>query len=340
MSSFIFNSELPRRWQGEPGANPAGWRRFALTTLFAIVALSAAALLLLAVVDPYDTGRFSLMPDIGLNDAAPRTANASRGRNRNFNAAIVGNSRGQLVDPSRLSAATGLSFVQLTVPGTGPLEAFTIMRWYLRHHPKPAALAVFIDQTWCSPDPALPVWNEFPFWLYADGKIEYLKGLVRSQSFGRLVRRLRLLAGQIERTDPVGYWDYHREMQAKRDPTLFEQPFVQVNDAVPADAPLPAVDRLRDTLAAVPDMPLLIVFPPAYSNSLPRPGSIGAARLDRCKAAFTAVAAARPHSRSIDMFVDSPIARNRDYFLDPVHYTHPVARLIEEAMVAKFQELR
>ncbi|TXM60950.1 hypothetical protein FV229_23800, partial [Methylobacterium sp. WL120] len=42
-----------------------------------------------------------------------------------------------LVEHARLAAATGIPFVQLSVPATGPGEQLLILDWYLRHHPTP-----------------------------------------------------------------------------------------------------------------------------------------------------------------------------------------------------------
>ena len=55
------------------------------------------------VIDPYDTGRFPTFIEPGVFDGGSRTANASRGRDPRFNAAVFGNSRGQLLDPAKLS---------------------------------------------------------------------------------------------------------------------------------------------------------------------------------------------------------------------------------------------
>jgi hypothetical protein len=66
----------------------------------------------------------------GLFETGQRTGNASRGRDPRFNAAIFGNSRAQLLDPAKLSEATGLSFVQLTTPGSDPREQMTTMRLF------------------------------------------------------------------------------------------------------------------------------------------------------------------------------------------------------------------
>lgn len=79
-------------------------------------------------------------PEWGLADpvdTGPRTANASRGRAPRFNGAPFGNSRGQLLDPAKLSDITGLNFVQLTAPGSGPKENMTMMRYFVHHHPGP-----------------------------------------------------------------------------------------------------------------------------------------------------------------------------------------------------------
>ena len=71
-------------------------------------------------IDPYDTGRSSLLAKPGVRPQGPRTAAASRGRDQAFNGAIIGNSHIQLLSPERLKAATGLDFVQLSVPATRP----------------------------------------------------------------------------------------------------------------------------------------------------------------------------------------------------------------------------
>ena len=74
------------------------------------------ALAVIVVLDPLDSGRFPSFTKGGPLDADGRVANVSRGRDARFNAAIIGNSHLMLLDPKRLSATTGLSFVQLAVP--------------------------------------------------------------------------------------------------------------------------------------------------------------------------------------------------------------------------------
>jgi hypothetical protein len=332
MTSSIFSFELPF-WRGAGDA--PSWRRFALTTVLTAIGLSIALLLLLALADPYDTGRFSLMPDIGVSDGNPRTANASDGRSARFNAAIIGNSRGQYLDPPRLSALTGLSFARLTMQGSGPREQLAVMRWFARHHRTIGAIVLAADQTWCIQDPALPILHPFPFWLYSDSKLEYLGSLLNSQALTLLWRRTRLWLGLRQRYNAAESWDYRIEATLPRD-QLLAIPFSLMNEAVPPDAPYPAIDRLRAFIASLPrETPVVIAMPPAYYTALPPPGGNGAARLARCKALLSELVAGRPHSGFADFVVDGPLAHDKNNFIDLIHYQRPMAMLIEDAIAEK-----
>ena len=54
----------------------------------------------------------------------------SRARDRRFDAAVIGNSRAQLLDPARLSALTRHNFVQLSVPAAHVAEEEAIVSWF------------------------------------------------------------------------------------------------------------------------------------------------------------------------------------------------------------------
>lgn len=126
-----------------PGrSDDAAWRAAVARFLAVFVAVLALTLALMLLIDPYDSGRFPGIGISGVSDTNQRTENVSLGRGDNFNAAIFGNSRGQLLDPDRLSQATGLSFVQLTIPGTFAPEQLAMMRWFIRHHPRIGALVL------------------------------------------------------------------------------------------------------------------------------------------------------------------------------------------------------
>jgi hypothetical protein len=98
-------------------------------------------------------------------------------------------------------------------------------------------------------------------------------------------------------------------------------------------APLPAVERLREELSALsPTVPVIIVVPPVFHSALPAPGRPEEARMNVCKAALAAVAAVHRRGAFIDFLADGAIARDPDNFLDHVHYRHDVAGIVEQAI--------
>src|ERR1700761_9104483 len=90
--------------------NEAAWRGFAMRFIGCLIAIGAAVLALIIAVDPWDSGRFPSLGIVGVADDSQRVVNVSLGRDPQFDAAIFGNSHGQLLDPERLSRATRRSF--------------------------------------------------------------------------------------------------------------------------------------------------------------------------------------------------------------------------------------
>src|SRR5262245_46057796 len=88
--------------EGSEGSD-AVWRRFVKRYVAAFVGTLVVVLAFIVLVDPYDSGRFPSLPLRGVSDTSQRTENVSLGRDAKFNAAIFGNSHGQLLDPARLS---------------------------------------------------------------------------------------------------------------------------------------------------------------------------------------------------------------------------------------------
>jgi hypothetical protein len=292
------------------------------------------------VIDPYDTGRFPTPMRPGVLDGNQRTANASRGRDPRFDAAVIGDSRGQLLDPEKLSRSTGREFVQLTTPGSGPQEHLTMMRYFLRHHPAVAALVLSADERWCGHDPALPVIFPFPFWLYR-GDLEYLGHLLSTRAVAAARNRIALAMDHAVPTDPRGYsdyeagrvWNFHPGAEAaaaEPRPADAASPL----DAAP-DASYPAIERLDIVLAALPsDTSFVILMPPVYRAQLPRPGTPFAADLAACKAELARRVASRRRSGFLDFMIDGPISRDPENFMDDVHYRQNIARLIEARIAA------
>src|SRR5215218_484508 len=214
MSSSTSSSDVA------PDAIPAPeWGRWLATFCGTLAVAGGLLLALIYVVDPYDSG-FGLLGIRGVDDASPRTANASRARDPQFDAAVIGNSTGQLLKPSELSALTGKSFVQLTVPGTGPREQLAIMDFFLRQHARPGALVIVTDASWCQRDAALPMRHPFPFWLYGDSTVDYVSRLFSTRALRLTLRRLLVGLGLRPRSAPDGYWDYEKDGPAELMPAI------------------------------------------------------------------------------------------------------------------------
>jgi hypothetical protein len=320
----------------DAGAN-APWRRWIIAFCATFFGLGGLLFVLLLLIDPYDSARFPTLGIVGIDDHNPRMAHVSRARDPRFDAAIIGNSTGQLIDPHRIGPPTGLSFTQLTVPATGPREQLAIMGWFASRHDKMGAFVLVADISWCAQSPDLRLLHPFPFWLYG-GNRDYLAHVLNSKSLDRAVWRVQLALGMRPRTDPVGYSDY---MAGKKD-------FAFVPGAAVPGLPEPAEDlsiakfplrfpwilRLRGLIARLPpEASVVIVVPPVYAPLLAPPNSVEATVVAACKSMLEASVAGR-RGGLLDFRVDNAITRNPDNFADGVHYRNNVAREIEERIVA------
>ncbi|TGD98950.1 hypothetical protein [Methylobacterium nonmethylotrophicum] len=325
-----------------PGAVPGqvAWRRFAIRLVAAAALLLAGHLALALAIDPYDTGRPRLLARDGVRPQGPRTAAASRGRDPAFTAAIVGNSHIQLVSPARLSEATGIPFVQLSVPGTGPGEQLRVAGYFLRHHPRAAALVIGADATWCTGDPALPPLRPFPDWLLAEDWADYLLGLLRLTVAAEVVNRIGWAARAApRRAAPDGYWDYEPDYRRLGDPDAPERTASLARPA-PADPDpgeggpdFPAAARLRALAESLPPgAALVLVFPPVYAEAAARPGTPRAAAAQACRAALGQAVA--PRGRIVDWSGDRPERHDPALFFDATHYRQPLARRLEADIAA------
>ena len=307
-------------------ANEArAWRRFDIRFGASLAVLSAAIFLLLLFIDPYDSGRLMHYGTLGVVDENPRTADVSRARDQAFDAAIFGNSRGQMLDPAQLSAETNFKFVQLTIPGTGPREQLSLLDWFVRHHHHIGAIIFVTDPAWCTQDAALPELNPFPFWLYSDNTINYLRNLFRTEALTRAWRRTLLWLGLRHRSRPDGYWDY------EIDRTWAFQPQVSRNFSPAELAPkapvlaFPAVAALSAAFGELPaGVALSFVMPPTFYAGLPSIGDPAADQIVQCKGALIAFAE-RFGGSFLDFNVDGPLARDNKNFMDTAHYRRNVA---------------
>jgi hypothetical protein len=342
----------------ETNAGDRVWRRFALTIVGVFTAVVGVVYVFIILVDPYDSGRFlslglrglydgvqgtgdarpggvapSKATAFGDTDASQRTGNVALGRSARFNAAIFGNSHGQLISPQRLSRATALNFVQLTVPGANVREQIAMMRWFIGHHPAPGALVLALDERWCVTDPALPLRTPFPFWLYSDSNLVYLANALSTRTLRDGVRRLTSAFAPAAAVDPAGYADYEagkawnfkpgKPAGWEGFPARDDRPFRREPD-------FPGLILLDELLGDIPaSTPVVIVLPPQFYTRLPPPDTGGARFRDYCKWQMALRAERGAGSAFIDFLVDSEIARKPENFMDDEHYRSNVAEVIE-----------
>jgi len=269
MNSSISSSEAVAQHDGTL------WRRFAVTLVTAAAIILALGLAGIYLIEPYDTGRSPFFSHAGVRALAPATGNASRGRDPAFRAVIAGNSRIQLISPERLKKATGLDFVQMSVPGSGPKEQLALIDWFLSHRREPVrALLVSIDETWCTSDPALTNERPFPFWLYTANPLEYARGLLRWEVLEEVPPRLAYLLGMnAERARRDGYWDYDSEytqrgdkMAAAHRQELAAKPYANAQrydrDPLAGMRHFPAADQIGIVAASLPEDAAFILVAP------------------------------------------------------------------------------
>jgi hypothetical protein len=316
------------------------WRSFPVVFAAAAALVFAALLGFLAALDPYDTGRLALARRPGVARQGPRTADASRGRDPRFNAAIFGNSHIQLIRPETLKAQTGLDFVSLTVPATYPKEQFVLIDWFLRHHPRPAAIVVGLDVAWCLD--TLNNVKPFPFWLYDQSTLAYLRGLVRYSALEHIPGRLALLFGAATPARADGYQDYEADYRALNQDLLRaqldrERPTWSVNGS----NAFPAADALRALLGRLsPSSAVVLVWPPVHISAFPLPGSPGEATLRACHASFSRLASERPGTAIVDWAVDRPETRQAENFFDQSHYRDNLAEPLQADVAAALNAIR
>ncbi|RZN15452.1 hypothetical protein CWO90_41550 [Bradyrhizobium sp. Leo121] len=294
---------------------------------------------LMILVDPYDTGKFGFLGIDGVDDRNTLTSAASRARDPNFDSAIIGNSTAQMLEPTELSKATGLNFVQLYMTGGNPHEQLMLLDFFLRHHKRVRALVFVVDPWWCHHVPIQSPPGTFPDWLYGESSLPYATHLLSWTTIERTFQRLSIGLGWHQRRDPTGFFSYEdiwlpgtfREISPPRDPppaaTVAEREM------------LPDVARLDAAVKKLPaETSVVIVVPPTLQSKMPQPGTPAAADREACNAALKRVVAGRPNSNFINYRIDNALTRDRANFADFIHYRPSIASKIQEGIVASIRD--
>jgi len=335
---------LPVRQPAVTHAPDRVWPRFVAGIaggFFVVLGIWLAAIIL---IDPYDTGYFPSLLGPGVVDDNDVTAIAGRGRDSRFNAAIFGNSHGLLLDPARLTPATGLRFVQLTTLGSGPREQLALIRYFLRRHTDVKALVLAADRMWCTHDPTLrntlvPASYRFPDWLFGESRLRYVANMLSLRPFRLMRRRILLAMGRIAPIDPVGVAAYPANWDFAAEPDAIPEPPIPLNGRQVSTA-FPAIDGLEALLATLGrEIAVVVAMPPLHSTLLPQPGTLQAAELANCKARLARAVAGR-RGGFLDFLVDSPLSRERSNFFDLQHIRENVARAMEPQIVSALNGVR
>ena len=306
-----------------------------------LVTLAICASLLFAfvmAVDPYDSGKFGLFGINGVADRNTVTANASRARDAGFDSAIIGNSTALLINPTTLSQATGLHFVQLSVVGGSPREELTVLDFFLRQHAHVGAVVVGVDPSWCVHE-ATNKPRPFPYWLYGRSRLVYAGALFSGAAIEHAIQRVQIGLGKRQRFDPTGTFD--------SEDTWPVGAFYDTNR--PADPPpatsaaqrdlFPWVSQLDGMIKQLPnDVPVVVLVPPTEASTVAQPGTAEAADRQTCNAALKRTVAGRPHSNFINYRVDNALTRDRANFIDYIHYRSNVAMKIAAGIAASLRD--
>lgn len=323
------------------------WALYSRTFMAWAPLLFIGSLCLLLLVDPYDTGRFLRLPGTpGVHHQVPSAANASRGRDESFRAAIFGNSTVQLIEPAALAQAIGAPVTSLVVAGSGPEEQLAIADWVLRHHRDPPIALIFgLDGTWCTAGPDLRGPHPFPFWLYSPSTWQYLMGMVRLSALRQVWPRVRYLIGhrKLPPARPDGFWDYEIDYQRIGYDALSKPTLTTVSATAPINltGEWPALEALSRLLAKVPAETVVVLLrPPVFITGLPTPGSTYETSERRCAARAQAIADSRPRTAHLNWRSDRPEIRDPDNFHDHFHYGRTLARRLEADIASAVDRLR
>ena len=302
----------------------------------------ALAFVVIAGMDPYDTGQFALLRSYGVPGFGQRLTGASVARAAGVEGAILGNSTMQLISPARLTEFTGWRFVSLTMTFTGPTEQIAVARWLVRHHdgataPALKAIVFGIDTSWCQSDGKLTMHEPFPFWLYSDSRIEYLKALVNMNGFNAVWHKLRVMTGAERPFQTDGYVDFEPEYSTHEASGERDLDTSQRFEAAQGTGNFAAPPLLLDFLQTIPaTTDVALVMMPHYYMDLPVPGSPAAREAEQCKAAYREIAAHRPNTFVLDFRKDDEMARDRKNFWDRNHYRMPISRFLEKQIAGAF----
>ncbi|WP_430912420.1 hypothetical protein [Methylobacterium sp. sgz302541] len=340
-------SSHPRSVPSDP------WRGFVAGFLLAALLLGAAAIAVVAVLDPYGLRAAPGRAPGPLMDANQRFLYPQIARGGAFDAAVFGTSTARLIDPDALDRAFGLRFANLAVNAATPFEQTAMARLFLREAARAGGArgALFaLDSTWCEPDAdrRRATARPFPAWLYEEAapfavlrQVNWqslaIAGRVLLHRLGRLPERIRG-DGYAVFTPPESHYDAARASRhihsggSPLEEAVSEAPVEGREES--ADPAMPALDWLDGLLARMPASALrLVAFMPVHAAAQGTAGTERGRREAACKARVAEIGRARG-ATVVDFRIPSPVTTRDENYWDALHYRLPVAGRIVTGLAA------
>src|ERR1700722_7176659 len=294
------------------------WRRSIALFVLTAVATAFVVVSILAALDPYDTGRFG---NSSLWRGRIDGQAVSRGRDPQFDSAIIGSSRMTMIQPEQLDRLTGMHFVSLAVVSSEPIEQLIFLRYFLNPHANVRAIVLGLDDSWCF-DPLEPGLDpNFNLWLYDSNDLEYLAHLF---SFRAIVDAWQSIHIASYRAD--GFQDYTAAFQDQGE-AMLEAARKMFNETRPTVAftperYFPALPRLGEILQTIPASAAgVLAGAPSHIADIPVPGSPAEDAIEACHAAYSQLARSRPRTVAFaDWAADRPENRSDENYFNNVHY--------------------
>jgi hypothetical protein len=327
----------------DPTSDRAAWRRFFRLAAGTAAAAAAFVYLFVAIVDPFDT--LPLSPPF---DRAPIATNArysfpALARSDKFDSAIFGSSTSRLLRPEMLNPEFDARFANLAMNAATAYEQSQMLKVFLSAHAAPKVVMIGLDDIWClTRKPVRYTPRPFPEWMYGKNRwagYTQLLNLYTVEQSGIQFATLLGLKEEVYGRD--GYTSFVPD-DSEYDPARVAAHLNLVARAMPKDTapvsaaglPYPAIDLLREDLAAIPGPTTKIVFFTPLNHVLQPVAGRLLAEWNECKQRVTSMAARTPNAIVVDFMIPSPITSNDNNYWDSAHYRIAIADRLARDLAA------
>ena len=306
--------------------------------------------LYIVVIDPYDN--LPLSPNItrfqvsGTN----RSFKPSVARRPQYDSIVVGSSSSMLLHPARLSDAFNAHFANLAMPAASPYEQLRLLKLFHDKHPAPRNILIGLDDFWCETR-TLPkqlganVGQPTYDWLYDDDRWNDWPGL-NSQVLKYTQRQLKaMLDPDQEPAARDGYYNFtaanygsydlnraRTKIYGQPQPVPRPQSFntEATQSAGGQERLFPEVERLGESLAALPPETVkLVLLPPYHWYRQFQWGMESRQRLAACKHRIASLGECLDNYQVLDFMRLSPITVEDSHYWDGEHYNNEIAKSLE-----------